>query len=101
VFIYSVSVAIESTIEADWLHWMQNTHIPAVVQTGYFSGYELLRQVELETQDLAHYQIRYFCDFLKNLHDYRANCAPQLQAEHTGRYQGRFTASRAVYERVG
>lgn len=101
MYIYTVAVTIDAEVEQDWLNWMQTTHIPDVMETGYFTEYELLRQVELETTAGKAYQIRYSCLNLDDLYEYWAKCAPQLQADHTNRYQCRFTASRAVFQQLG
>jgi len=35
--LYNVTVSIDPAIETDWVHWMQNVHIPAVLKTNCFT----------------------------------------------------------------
>jgi hypothetical protein len=77
---------------------MCRSHIPDVLRTGHFHSSDLLKQIDGESATKSVYQIRYQCLSLESLQQYRTDFAPRLQAEHTTRYQGRFTASRAVFE---
>ncbi|MFY8045434.1 MAG: DUF4286 family protein, partial [Chitinophagaceae bacterium] len=36
MFIYNVTVKIDPSIEADWIQWMKEEHIPEVLATGKF-----------------------------------------------------------------
>ena len=36
MMLYNVTVGIDQSIEAEWLPWMKEIHIPAVLETGMF-----------------------------------------------------------------
>ena len=38
MYIYNVTITLEPEIEAQWLDWMQQHHIPAMLATKKFSG---------------------------------------------------------------
>lgn len=99
MIIYNVSVSIDKEIEQDWYHWMIETHIPDVVDTGYFLHAEIFQQLEpLGEEGRSAYQIRYTSPSQEHLNNYQRDAAPRLQADHTQRYQGRFSASRTILQ---
>lgn len=96
---YQVMVSIDQHVEQEWLHWMQTSHIPDVLRTGYFSQATLLRQDDPPTQtQQTTYHIRYLCSSVQRWEEYQNNAAPALQAEHTQRYLGRFSAKRSLHQ---
>lgn len=101
MLVYSVTVEIDAATEAEWLAWMSQVHIPDVLATGRFRGAGLRRVVEPEPgSGRAAYVIDYDLESLAELEAYRAGDAARLQAEHSRRYAGRFTASRRILESV-
>jgi hypothetical protein len=98
MIVYCVQLSIDRECEPDWLHWMCQRHIPDVMNTGVFERYECLKQIETESTSAAVYQLRYYCPSLESLQHYQQTFAPGLQAEHSQRYAGRFTATRTILE---
>lgn len=98
MIVYCVQLSIDLECEADWLQWMCETHIPDVMKTGLFERYECLKQLEGPSTSAGVYQIRYYCASPDLLQHYQQTFAPGLQAEHSQRYAGRFSASRMVLE---
>jgi len=97
---YSVEIAIDPGIEAEWLAWMQQLHIPDVLRSGCFSECRVHKVLETERTEPT-YVLQYRCGSLADYHRYRDNFAPARQKEHSERYAGRFRASRQLLEDVG
>ncbi|MBL4704270.1 MAG: DUF4286 family protein [Flavobacteriales bacterium] len=95
--IYSVTVKVDSEVEADWLQWMQNVHIPDVMNTGFFLENKMSRVIG-ETEEGTSFNIQYICESMKSLHQYQVKDAQRLQVEHTQRYEGKFVAFRTLLE---
>lgn len=89
MIVYQVTVLISHEAEKEWTLWMRDQHIPAVMATGYFSGFRFTKD------GLAHI-IEYDCETLEKLTAYQAGPAVALQKEHSERYAGHFTASRKI-----
>jgi hypothetical protein len=100
MIIYNVTVKIDNEHHDDWLEWMQSTHIPDVMATGSFLSYRLSRVISMEDNDGTTYSIQYLCPDMKTLHQYQVHQAPDLQKEHTERYEGKFVAFRTLLEMV-
>lgn len=99
---YRVTISIAHSHEADWYEWMESKHILDVLATGYFAEASIEKQLEPEPpQSYTTYHITYSFSSMHDLESYQQHAVPALQAEHTERYAGFFTASRCISERKG
>jgi hypothetical protein len=99
--IYSVSVRIKNEFEEEWLNWMKENHIPAVLSTKHFTNCEVFRVLIPEIEEsVVMYKMKYYCETFENYLDYQKNDAARLQADHNDKFQGKFTASREVMENI-
>ncbi|HEV3410334.1 MAG TPA: DUF4286 family protein [Chthoniobacterales bacterium] len=99
MIIYSVNIAIERSVESEWLEWMSRVHVPDVLRTGCFIEARIFRVLENGAEE-AKYAIQYHCRSLEQYEQYRDNFAPALQKAHSERFGGRFRASRQLLEEV-
>jgi hypothetical protein len=99
MLIYNVTVKVENEIAEDWLNWMRQTHIVAVLRTGCFSQARLTL-MQHEEEDGKTYAIQYSVPSQAALDKYMSDFAPELQREHRERYDGRFVAFRSVLELI-
>jgi hypothetical protein len=98
MILYNVTVNIEHNIEAEWLQWMQEKHIPDVLATGYFSNNKICKMLSGEHDGGVTYSIQYLCKDEAMLNEYQEKHAPALQKEHTEKYAGKFVAFRSLLE---
>jgi|ERR1043166_3116075 hypothetical protein len=77
MIIYSVTISLEASVEAEWIEWMKQIHIPDVLRTGCFSDCRLCKVVGEDTEPT--YVLQYSCRSLGEYHRYRDNFAPALQ----------------------
>lgn len=94
--VYSVTISLDANIEAEWVEWMKQAHIPDVLRTKCFSSCRMFRVVD--ASDRPSYVMQYECASLEEYHRYRDQFAPALQKEHSDRYAGQFQGSRQVLE---
>lgn len=101
MIVYSVTINLQPDIEADWVQWMRQTHIPDVLNTGCFSEASLHKLLIPETEDdSVSYNVQYLLVDMQQLQRYQNEFATALQAEHTARYEGKFIAFRTILERT-
>lgn len=100
MIVYSVTVAIDPQIEEDWVNWMKSVHIPDVMNTEQFVDFRFCKVQPIEGITEISYNISYRCKSEAHLEHYQENFAPQLQKEHTERYQGRFAAFRTLLNQI-
>lgn len=84
-----------------WLKWMKETHIPEVMQTGFFithSFSKLLTKQEDETGTT--YVIQYMAQTMEHYEIYVKEHAPALQAKTKALFEGKFVAFRTLMEKI-
>lgn len=98
--IYSVSVKLLPHIETDWLHWMHNEHMQAVLDTGCFNRCQLLKLTEPTDEDGVTYIAQYETDSQEQVNTYIEQFAPALREAGYTRFGDQFIAFRTILHRV-
>jgi hypothetical protein len=98
MLLYNVTITIDLDTHLDWLKWMREIHIPDVMATGMFVSYRMCRLLGHEHQDAEIYTIQYLLKDRAKLQQYTDTFAPELQAQHQKRYEGKYAAFRTVME---
>lgn len=97
MIMYNVSVKIDHEIEEDWLDWMKEIHLPAVMSTGCFLDNKMYKLLVDETDGLT-YIIQYLCTDLDKLNYYQAEFGPELRNETERLFSGKYVSFRTVME---
>lgn len=100
MIIYNVTIKIDLSVHDVWLKWMQEEHIPRVMETGCFTQYKMFRILEEDTSDGISYCIQYQAENIANYFDYRNRFAPALQKETNDTFPGKFVAFRTLLREV-
>lgn len=98
MIIYNVTLSMDEETAPDWLSWMRDVHIPAVMATGLFSGYRLHRMITNLTGEGITYCVQYELHSHDDMVSYQTQHAPRLQLEHRARYGDHVMAFRSVME---
>jgi len=93
MYIYNITVNIEKAVEKDWLSWMQEEHIPEMLNTGKFFEAKMCQVMVEETQGVT-YSIQYTTDSKETLEKYYKENAEQLRQEGLIRFKEKFVAFR-------
>lgn len=93
MLLYCVTVSIASDVEASWLSWMQDVHIPEVLETKLPQSCNIY---QVEDVDTPTYAFHYTFNSREDYDTYQRDFSPALQKDHRERYQGKFTASRTI-----
>lgn len=97
MIIYNVTVNVEETIHQEWLSWMKNTHIPAMLATGKFTKALMTKVLVEEDLGGVTYSIQYTTPNKATLQKYYKEDAPTLRAQ-SQHFQGKFVAFRTELE---
>lgn len=97
MIIYNVTVNVDKSITEEWLSWMQETHIPEVMNTGFFLKSQINRVIT-QNDTGSTFAIAYTCPSMEALHKYQINFAAELQQQHVARYEDKTVAFRTVME---
>ena len=99
MILYSVTVSIEPEILEEWLVWMRDKHIPAVMETGLFLGHKMYRLLNEEGGGLT-FNVQYFTESLGKFEEYLNNHAPALIQEHNEKFKDKHVAFRTILEEI-
>ena len=97
--LYNVTVNVSEEILEEWLQWMETTHIPEVLATGFFSAARLMRVHAFE-QGGKTYAVQYTASSMQNYERYLKEAAPQLQSKTELAFGDQVHAFRTLLEVV-
>ena len=93
MYIYNITINIEKSIEEDWLRWMQEKHIPEMLNTGKFFEAKMCQVIVEEDQGVT-YSVQYTTDSKETLEKYYQENAAQLREEGLVLFKEKFVAFR-------
>ncbi len=100
MIVYNITVKINAAIEADWLKWQKEEHIPEILATQQFSGHQLFKLLEIDDSDGITYIIQYFATDIEHYHNYINQHASLLQKKAFIKWGNQFIAFRTVMQVV-
>jgi hypothetical protein len=96
VYIYNVTIKIDEAVATDWMQWMTEEHIPAMLGTKCFNSYKMVQVLELDDEDGPTYAIQYFADSLEDYKKYINEFAPGLRKDSIEKWGESFIAFRSL-----
>ena len=99
MILYNVTSSIEPTIANEWVEYMRSTHMPEVLESGFFIKSQLLRLLNEEEGGIT-YAAQYYCISLEQLEAYQSVCAPALRADMDKHFAGKYVSFRTILEVV-
>lgn len=99
--IYNVTNKVDAAIADAWLSWMLQEHIPAIMQTGCFSSYKVVRLLEVDDTEGPTYAVQYSADSKADYNRYITVYAPAMRQKSYDKWGDRFIAFRSVMQVVG
>ena len=100
MIVYNMTIKVEPTIDADWLLWQKQEHIPEVLNTKLFTDFKLYRLLEQDEDGGNTYVIQFFADTAALLEEYLENHAQKLREKAFKKWGDRFIAFRTTMELV-
>jgi hypothetical protein len=99
MFIYNVTVNIDDQVHDEWLNWMREIHMPAVMRSGCFVDSQLLKVLYVD--DNGHtYSAQYRFLEMQDIEVYQQKYAATLQAESKSRFADKSVAFRTILQLV-
>ncbi len=98
MFIYNVTTKVSWEVHERWLEWMISEHIPEILQTGYFTRYQLVRLQEVDDIDGPTYAVQYYIDTKATYNAYITTAAPALRQKSISKWGDHVIAFRTLME---
>ncbi len=96
--VYNVTIKVDKSAEVEWRQWMQEQHIPDVMNTNCFLESKFNKVLFVDDDEGSMYTVQYTCESMMKLQEYQGSHAPKLQKEHQNRYKDKCVAFRSVME---
>ena len=100
MYIYNVTINIEESVHDKWLKWMQEKHIPEMLNLGKFSKALMSRVVIEEEMGGISYSVQYTTDSKETLEKYYKEDAAKMRQEGMQLFNGKFVAFRTELDIV-
>jgi hypothetical protein len=100
MIVYNITVKIDPAIEAAWIKWQQQEHIPDIMASGQFTQWKMFRLLEQDESEGMTFILQYFAPSLENYNKYIEEYAAVLRKKAFDRWGDRFIAFRTVMEVV-
>ena len=98
MYIYNVTVNIERDTEAAFVLWMQETHLPAMLQTRKFTEAKMTLVLVEEEMGGSTYATQYTCNTKEDLESYYQEFADAMRQDMDKNFAGKYVAFRTEME---
>ncbi len=99
MIILNDTVIVEETIHQEWLQWLYDTHIPAVMATGCFESFQVLTVIDSPNEG-ATYCVQYHTPSLEYFNKFYSNHFHKLQAVQNELFENKFVLFNTLMETV-
>jgi hypothetical protein len=101
MILYNVTVNVNDELHDEWLEWMLNEHIPAVLATGMFQSYKMYKLVSRFPEETGTtYSIQYFLQRMGDYEMYRTLYSHSLQQQTIEKFGEKVMAFRTLLEEI-
>ena len=97
MIVYNETLIVEDTVYEEWLAWMKNEHIPAVMATGYFNSYRILNVIDSPNEGVTTC-IQYNTDSPAKFNQFYSGPLQQLHATLNQKFENKFVLYNTLME---
>jgi hypothetical protein len=97
MLIFNETIIIEEAHYIEWLNWMKNVHIPAIMATGYFDSYRVLNVVDSPNEGVTSC-VQYHSANAENFNKFYEEHFNKFQTIHQQRYENKFVLYNTLME---
>ncbi|HWJ27297.1 MAG TPA: DUF4286 family protein [Flavisolibacter sp.] len=94
--IYNVTVKVEAGAADAWLDWMINEYAPAVLNTGCFADFKVVRLLEVDDTEGPTYAIQYHAESIADYNRYAEFYDAQYRKKAYEKWGERFIAFHSI-----
>ncbi len=100
MFLYNVTVGVDKAIEQEWIAWVKETYIPAVLETQHFSNAKLYRVVTHDDEHSVSYSLQFFANQIESVVKYLDEHTGTIIESHRIRFKDRHVVFNTLLEEV-
>jgi hypothetical protein len=100
MYLFNETVGIDASVEHDWLTWAKTVYVPAVLNTGLFTGHKLYKVLHDSEDGSISYSIQFLSPALENVIQFLEVFAPPLVEQQRKKFNNKHVAFRTLLEEV-
>jgi hypothetical protein len=100
MFIYNVTIKVKAQIQQEWLAWLQDVHIPEVLETGCFYDATILQLLDVDDTEGPTYAVQYNAESKAAYNQYMEKYAAELRQKSYDKWGDAFIAFRSFMQIV-
>ncbi len=100
MLLYNVTFGIDKQIEPEWIAWMKENYIPAMMETTLFSDYKMYKVLTHDDETSVSYSVQCFASTIDQVLRYIHEFAPALVEAHRLRFKDRHVAFNTLLEEI-
>lgn len=100
MIVYNSTIKVHPAIEAKWLQWQKEEHIPETMRCGQFTAGHIYRLLDQDDSDGNTYIIQYEARDLAQYQRYLDEFAPALLQKAFDKWGDQFIAFRTIMQVV-
>ena len=100
MFIYNVTIKVHAAIQKEWLQWLRETHIPDVIGTNCFTGFRIVRLLDIDDSEGPTYAIQYNAESKASYNLYIEKYAGEMRRRSFEKWGDQFIAFRSLMQIV-
>ncbi len=100
MLIYNITLKIEWTIQPEWLQWMREVYITALMNTGCFTQYQLVRLLEIDEEEGPTYALQLYVADRKAYDDFIQAYLPEVEQISYEKWRGNMMSFSTLMESV-
>jgi len=98
--VYNITIKVEPAIADQWLIWLKEEHIPAVMSTHCFTGFRVVKLMEVDDTDGPTYAVQFSAASLEEYTKYKKEFSSKLLRQSVQKWGQQFVAFESVMEVV-
>lgn len=96
MYLFNETIGIDRTVENEWLTYMKEEYIVAVMNTGMFASWKIYKVLHEHEDDTVSYSVQYFAESIDNIQKYLEVYAPKLIEQFQQKFKNQHVAFRTL-----
>ena len=97
MIVYNETIIVEESVYPEWINWIKEVHIPAVMATGYFTSYKILNVIDSPNEGVTNC-IQYYTDTTDKFNSFYSGHLHVLHAAHHQLYENKYVLYNTLME---
>ena len=99
MIIYNETFIVEESIAPNWLIWIKDNHIPAILGTGFFDSYKVMTVLDSPNEGIT-YCFQYYTDSIERYSPFYYTHREKFHQLHNAQFENQFVLFTTLMETV-